>query len=209
MPLFDSQVILDLLNWNVEEFKKDENKEGRELIFWYYDKYLDIVVGKDVWSKQVRVSKLPSDTMDVNGEQKIIVTVSQEAFGLVMLDNCKDKWKNIFDLKAVDSDAEIPKKKGHPDLAKYQGKYSTGTDGATKYGGWSDKGYERLEEIKEELIKHREQEEKDGFPLQKYIRELMKAKYGDPNKKRAAPTKKGGKKASAGPVVKKLKRLME
>ena len=46
---------------------------------------------------------------DPSGKKKVLVTITSEAFALVIFANCRDKWVADFKLKAGNKRAKIPK----------------------------------------------------------------------------------------------------
>ena len=85
----------------------------------------------------------------LGGEIKL-VTVSDEAFGLLLYENYVDtliqKYHNERRtlLPSMLSTAE-KKKRG---ATKMRGKYTTGSVGNCKFGGWSEKGMRRFNEFR-------------------------------------------------------------
>ena len=81
-------------------------------------------------------AEVPGDT---SGKKKVLVTITSEAFGLVIFANCRDKWIADFQFKASNKKAKIPKyNKEDPATHKYQNKWSSSRTGQVQGGGWDN-----------------------------------------------------------------------
>lgn len=88
-----------------EDMEKPANSVQKKIQEWCTDRYLPVAAGSEYWSDNIRHFKLPTETCKIstrNGpvEEKALVTISSEGFGLLTYDNCRDKWNNIMKLKA-------------------------------------------------------------------------------------------------------------
>ena len=93
--------ILKILQYSVEHFEKPENAKDKRILLWYQDRYLPIAVGLEYWDDKNRHYDLPTDTVKMrDGVDRTLVTVSSKSFGLMVYDNCRDKWEAIMKLKA-------------------------------------------------------------------------------------------------------------
>jgi hypothetical protein len=197
--------IWDILQMNPEELKKDEMAIQKELFLWYYDAWLPAILPREFWREDIRFYRLLTDACEIAGKQKVLVTVASEAFGLLMWENCRNKWVNYFKLKDEDPTAQVPSGK-HEDAKLHQAKWSDGSSGQVKYGGWKDEAYGVFEELKKEVKEWRKVEEEHGKPAQKYAYDLMREVH---NKKGATPQddkKKASRKKKTSPVVVEPKR---
>ena len=70
-----------------------------KLSLWYFDDYMTMIAGTQYWGNDVKTRFLPTDMMDLEGERKVIVTITSEAFGFLLYENCRDKWIQIFKWK--------------------------------------------------------------------------------------------------------------
>ena len=89
----------------------------------------------------------------------VIVTKSDEAFALLLIDNYLEKWKMILggeeqsaDAEAVNNtnmmeEAEDNGRQGKKTTAKLPGKYTEKKSGHCKYGGWSRAGMARFNQL--------------------------------------------------------------
>ena len=127
-----------------EELALPANLASKNLLIWYYDRYLPAAARKEYWGDDVRYYKLYTDKINLKGKQKVLVTISSEAFGLLQLRNCAKKWKNIFVLKENDAKAEIPSKKDNPETIKCKAEWTDPKIGQVKYGGWHPEAIEYM-----------------------------------------------------------------
>ena len=197
--------------------KKEENKLQRELFLWYFDRWLPVAAGKKWWRDEIKFYHYPTDTQNVGGEQKINVTVTSAAYGLLSYENYQQKWLRQMEYKEKHgADAPLPKSKEDKDydgngVEYYAAKWSDGMAGQVKYGGWGDEGYARFEELKQWEQDLRKADADANKPMQKYALELIQAK----NKKKLdqqkskTKSKRKAQKAPAAPKARKLQRIDE
>ena len=183
-----------MLEMSEEHLEKAENVVKKELFIWYFDRWLPVAAGKEWYGDKVRYYQLASSKVKVGGKGRVIVTVTSEAFGLLMWENCCDKWVKIWKKKKEEGkDAEIPRSKDDGAL-EYAGKWSDANSGQAKYGGWSDAAYERFEELKDLVKTYRDNDTTNGSPIHKYALKLMREKKGitaeEYNSKKSAKRKK-------------------
>ena len=159
-----------------EAFNEDTEpaKIAKELFLWYYDEYLPAVLPKEFWKEDIRYYQLLTDTTTIAGKEKVLVTVTAEAFGLLMWENCRKKWCNFCDYKDKHGEkAPIPTGK-EPGAEQHLAKWSDGKEGQVLYGGWKEEAYDRFEQIKKEIKAWRKTEEESGKPAQKLALKLMR-----------------------------------
>ena len=142
-----------------------------EAFFWFFGEFLECVCGARQWGKQKEHQLISKATLI--GTREKIVTKSDEAFALLLYENNINKWKtqgNIEDNEDTqyddceeedeqkDEDDESvqsgPRRKKTRNKA-LRGKYTCHNNGTTKYGGWSDKGMTRFNELYELVKKDR------------------------------------------------------
>ena len=75
-----------------------------------------------------------------------MVTISSEAFALVLVKNCWDKWTHIIPKKAENSRWEIPKYDAKKEETHkcHSALWSDGRNGQKKGQGWTSEGYTAL-----------------------------------------------------------------
>ena len=73
--------------------KKYHDKYVRKmkLTLWYFDDYMTMISGTQYWGNNVKTWFFLTDMMELEGEQKVIVTITSEAFGILLYKNCRDK----------------------------------------------------------------------------------------------------------------------
>ena len=97
LPTVDT--ITNILSDTVENLKK--HAHDRNILLWYQDRYLPVIHGLEYWGPKYRHYRLPTDKepMSQDKKERILCTVSSEAFGLMIYENCREKWQNIMKLK--------------------------------------------------------------------------------------------------------------
>ena len=144
--------------YTIDEFcklRRATTERERRAFFWFFDTFLECVCGAKYWRK-AKVLMSVSDAVDEDGRRKL-VTKSDEAFGLLLIDNYIDKWSTTLTNVAragmttekdadaqSDADPDGTKKKGQERL---MGKYTASKSGHCKYGGWSREGTKRFNEF--------------------------------------------------------------
>ncbi len=106
--------------------------------------------GRRHWGKQ-KLTDLVSQAKDKDGGRNRVVTKSDEAFALLLFENYIDKWKlqkavTVDDANATNAgtdEREVTKHKQPRQRGKYTGKKSR----HCKYGGWSQDGMARFNEL--------------------------------------------------------------
>ena len=141
------------------------------------DKYLSMAVRLEYWGPNIRPFHLMTDKTNVDGKQKVLVTVTSEAFGLLMFANCRDKWLNVFQYKktAKRKGTKVPQyKKDDPTTHKYKGKWSSSRTGSAVGGGWSSEALVYFEAAKKNISEWRKEEEARGNTTYLLAQRLIK-----------------------------------
>ena len=87
-----------------EVLEEPGNHLCKKILVWYINRWLPIAVGSEYWDVKYRHFKLMTDTIKMRtGEEKVLCTVTSKAFGLMVYDNCRDKWLNIMNLKKANT----------------------------------------------------------------------------------------------------------
>jgi len=204
------QDILEVLALTPDQLKAGHQIE-RDLVLWYFDRYLPVVVKKEFFGDNIRFYKRYTDKMNVNGEQKVCVTLRSEAFGLLVMENCVKKWRKIFELKDTEGKKAVIPSKGEAALP-HKGKWTDPKCGQVKFGGWGKEALEFMSNTEETLFQLREEDQHNNHVKADYYKELIRNKHGISD---AAPGKKRRRKskdteaAVVAPPVKVLKRRNE
>ena len=187
--------VLQVLQMTQLDLDKPENKKKKALLLWFVGKYLGSVAPKEVFDEAAALEYKPTDTYILDGEEKMRISSAQFAFALLLLDNCEEKWPKIFKKKKEDPDWNVPRTKQDGAL-EYAGKFSDSMAGQSVFGGWSEEGTKRMNELLDLVIAYHEKEEENGWDTYEYVtRELVKAKEakdavdGTTSKKRKKKTK--------------------
>ena len=145
------------------KLRQAETEREMEAFFWFFGEFLVSVCGARQWGKQKEHELISKATLMGTGEK--LVTKSDEAFALLMYENYIGKWKKQGNIKdnedeqhEEDEDEQheedeetaqsVAGKKTSNNKA-VRGKYTIHNNGTTKYGGWSEKGMARFNELYE------------------------------------------------------------
>lgn len=152
-----------------------------ELLTWYLDSYLPFAVGLEFWGPNIRPFHLLSDKImvdgDPSGKEKVLVTVTSEAFGQLVYANCRDKWMHEFNYKkGKRKGAKVPKfDKQDKSTHVYQNRWSSSRTGQLVGGGWAPEALNYFNLAIERLQKVREEEKKTGNQRFEIGRTLVQA----------------------------------
>jgi hypothetical protein len=146
--------------FTIEEFcklRRATTERERRAFFWFFDSFLECVCGARAWrnAKKTMMASVARD--EHNG---IIVTKSDEAFALLLIDNYLEKWKKMLEAEEQSADAEpvdnmnmtgeeaqADRRQRKKVTTKLPGKYTEKKSGHCKYGGWSRAGMARFNEL--------------------------------------------------------------
>ena len=116
---------------------------------------------------------------DPSGKKKVLVTVTSEAFALVLWANSRDKWLADFKLRVNNKRAKIPKyNKEDPVTWKHQNKWSNSRSGQIQGGGWSRDALVFFNQTITSINEWRAEQQQTGYEAHKYGRELIKVAEG-------------------------------
>jgi hypothetical protein len=116
------------------KLRRAETEREKEAFFWFFGEFLACVVGKRQWSAHKQYQLISQATM--TGSSDKLVTISDEAFALLMYENYFDKWTtqaNAQEGQSVQRERKV-----------IRGKYTLQNSGTSKYGGWSHDGMKRF-----------------------------------------------------------------
>jgi len=211
------KTIQETLKLDPEDLDKAEHVEQKELLLWYYDRWLPVVAGKHFWREEIRYFKLLTDTQDVAGKQKVNCTVTSEAFGLLNYENYKQMWERQMIYKSKNGkSADFPKSKtdkdldGH-DIEYYRPKWSNSTSGQVKYAGWAPEAYTRMDELNTWVTDLRKEDAQRGKAMQKYALKIIQEKNKAKMEKKNPNSKKRSRKEPPKPsqATRKIVRIDE
>jgi hypothetical protein len=159
----------------------------REAFFWFFDSFLVCVCGVALWNK-AKTKQLVSEARDSSGSK--VVSVSDEAFALLLIDNYLEKWK----IRADEGDAENIEVEGDGAAAittegqsagrkqtKTPGKYTGKAKGQCKWGGWSSEGIKQFNFLRKLVKADREADknrEDEPSRMEKLLVDFCRTKAG-------------------------------
>ena len=168
--------------WNVPEAPPDTaSKEIKDyyhrkvlILTWYGDVFIPMTCGVDWFGPNIRPYQLMTDTVSINGEDKVLVTVTSEAYGLLQFENSREVWINNFKYKKQFGQKKTPpqynskKKETHI----YKSKWSNANTG--QCSAWDRNAYAVFEQRKKDIKAFRAQDTENGKPKMKYLQALIK-----------------------------------
>ena len=168
---------------------------------WYQQVWLPALA--DSFVSTVYNYKKSVDTEMVFGEKKPLISVEDEAFGVLMLMNCTPKWKHIIPEKANIQGGTSwkvpPKSKNKPENDKYhQTLWSDGKMGQGQGGGWDSKCSTTFKELQEHFDNIRSEDQGNKWARYKEMLYVVRA-YNDIKSK--VPTPKRSKSRSKKPSL--------
>ena len=129
-----------------------ETDEDYKIFMYYCEEFLGKMVGASEWSVKTRCFTTISGAIRQNTNDIPLISPSDEAFAVLVVDNCMDRWDNE-DKDGGARTVDAPKAK----KTVANGKYTATDGGQSKYGGWSPEGLKKFNELKnmnEEARKH-------------------------------------------------------
>ena len=145
MPKFQEE---DKELFTMEELcklRRAETEREQEASFWFFGEFLSCVVGKRQWSVQKKYQLISQATM--TGSSEKLVTISDEAFALLVYENYKDKWTKQGN--------EQPGQLVQSGKKVIRGKFTIQNSGTCKYGGWSHDSMKRFNELYNLVVEDR------------------------------------------------------
>ena len=142
-----------------EKILRRDKDLDEELFIWWWTEYMPKAAGSArIWNKTVYYFGRLSDHAPRNDPKKWYITPSTEAWGAILIDNCRTRWPKLMDVKTKSSgriyyskSSKLGEKAGlkliNVRLDKdFVGKYTKVEQGARKYGGWSPEGLKKYSE---------------------------------------------------------------
>jgi hypothetical protein len=185
--------------WDIPEVPSEDASEEvndsytrkKAVLVWYLDSWLPMMAGPEFWGPLTRPYKLMTDFTDVNGKEKVLVTVTSEGFGLMIFENCREKWIEIYKYKKINGQKKqaptYNKKK--PETHKYKAKWSDSKVGQNS--SWDLAGPRTMLAHMKVIQAFREEEATNDFPRMKMGQGFIKEEHqiddgvtGPPKKKR-------------------------
>lgn len=132
---------------------------------WYWDSVLPQVCSKHRWGANLRRYCTISGGTVRKDPSKNLVTVTDEAFAVVSIENCDTRFPYIAKCKI--SGAEVDTSR-----PEYQTRWCDNAAGQKKFGGWTNPGRQRFSKLVVAIAKNRV---KDHVPVveQEMLREIQ------------------------------------
>jgi len=159
----------------------------RRAFFWFFDSFLECVCGASVWNN-AKTKQLVSEARDPSGSK--VVSVSDEAFALLLIDNYLEKWKTRADeeeairVRPVGDGAAAMTTGGENTIRKQTktaGKYTGKAQGQCKWGGWSSEGIKQFNFLRKLVKADREADkncEDEPKRMEKLLMDFCRTKAG-------------------------------
>ena len=132
----------------------------KQLFVWWWDVYIPKAAGSSkIWPHEKRWFGCISTDCPPGKPDKPFITPSTEAWGLILIENCRDRWPKLKAQKENHAGrlvytSKIPDKKKagvtYVDVSKdkaFLGKYTQPSSGQMAFSGWSNAGMERYAEL--------------------------------------------------------------
>ena len=188
--------------WDLDEMPAlDNDEEGKaeyqqkvNRLMWYLNSYVPNVCGIDWCGPQIRPYHLMTDKTEVDGEQKVFVTTTSEACGLLQFENNREKWIQNFKYKKQHGSKATPPthNKKKKETLPYKSKWSDTNQG--QGSGWDTAAYGVFKDRIQHVKNFRKQDEKNGYAKMNRAKELLK-KYMKIEDEEKKPAKKKSKKS--------------
>lgn len=118
------------------KLRQSRTADEKEAFLWFAGELLECVSGKRAWGARKKYKATISEAKS-NETGESIVTISDEAFALLMYENYMDKWIERYH----------DEKRGEPGKKRIAGRYTKSSIGYCEYGGWSEDGVLRFNEL--------------------------------------------------------------
>jgi hypothetical protein len=148
--------------FTIEEFcklRRAKTEREKRSFFWFFDLFLECVCGANTWRNVKKTTLVSGARGDGNCK---IVTKSDEAFALLLINNYLAKWATILEAggeksadtepavnnnNTADADGEANGRQKKRRTKGLPGKYTEKKSGHCKYGGWSRAGMARFNQL--------------------------------------------------------------
>jgi hypothetical protein len=108
----------------------------KEAFQWFIGEFVASVSGAKVWGRKKYYYRVSEAVID-KGSEELVVTVSDEAFAILLYENYIHKWITRYHTE----------RRGEKGDKKIKGKYTSSVMGHCLYGGWSAEGVARFNEL--------------------------------------------------------------
>jgi hypothetical protein len=117
--------------------RRSQSAQEVEAYLWFAGSFLECVSGKRAWGRR-KYHERVSDAKD-KGTNELLVTVSDEAFALLLYENYISKWMT----KYIEERTQI----FQTENKRMNGKFTKSSTGNCEYGGWDEDGVRRFNQL--------------------------------------------------------------
>jgi hypothetical protein len=133
---------------------------NKKLFAWWWETYMPKATGNQkIWNEKNKYFGKLSTHCPPGMPKDVFITPSTEAWGMLLIMNCRERWPKIMNLKKASS-ARITYTKGGKTGTKagttfvdvrsdpdFLGVYTRSDAGQKKFGGWSAEGLQKYKEL--------------------------------------------------------------
>ena len=178
------QEILDAMRTSpdaLEDVKKDIDEEKarkrkKDILVWWYNSVL-ASQASSYWTKRIMNEHTFMDDTMLHGKKRKFLTVTVEAFTLLILTNSGKRWQAQWEKHQEDSSYKFPRSyKADPDAYKLycKSKWSDPNAGQQAYEDWGSEANEFFVNYQDQLMELRKNDEQNDLAFAKYIQALMR-----------------------------------
>ena len=136
--------------------KYNAYKRKKQILLWWVDCFLAMIVGVDSWGPTIRPYFLPTDKRKgADGKDKVCIPRAGEAFALVQFENSRERWLEVFKWKKNNPGKKNPPQHSEkkPETHNFKAKWSDDCSHG-QGSGWDPEAHSvfnrRMEAIKAE-----------------------------------------------------------
>ena len=158
---------------------KTDYKTKKKLLLWHLDKYLPAACGELSYGKARRYYQLAVESFELRpGKKAVLVESASEAFGLVIHENCYEKWCHIAPKKHESPHWKVPQytknvESTHP---FHTAKFSDPHGG--QGNGWIPAARMAQETNMKNVRDFRTADKKDDYAKYKTCKEWLRQEHG-------------------------------
>ena len=177
----------------------DAWKVKYERKLFYYDQYLPKAAGGEhIYSLKQRPYLLPCDTIQINGEDRIVVTSATEAYAQLQYQNSRSRWIATFEFKAKqENKGKSPPMYSSNNSATDAFKCLWSDYSHGQGSGWDPEALKVFDQRRQAIKAFREQEKEHDFPCLREAQVMIRKHHDIPDGQKSHQGKKKGKKAVA------------
>jgi hypothetical protein len=131
----------------LQKLRRANTEREKQAFLWFFGTFLECVSGQKHWGAQ-KCKQLVSEASSSATKHGKLVTISDEAFALLLYDNYVEKWVKAFQRQeqhrletiAAPQPASTAGDRRKASKEREKGKYTAQKTGHCKYGGWNREG---------------------------------------------------------------------